>query len=68
MTKKDYIKIAGAISKVSDSYAHNGNASPQAVIYVAANMLADTLASDNARFDRARFLKACKLLINVKVS
>lgn len=53
MTRKDYILIAAALKQaydhMPDSCVHN--------MYV--DYIADALAQDNPRFDRARFLAAC---------
>ncbi len=48
MTRKDYVLIAAALNSCA-----NG-ADKKTVAY----QLADALAQDNPRFDRARFLKA----------
>lgn len=61
MTRKDYIALAGAIkaarlpATVEGVYPAPFNDG----ISSAAEQIADTLAQDNPRFDRARFLKAC---------
>jgi len=49
MTRKDYIMIA-------EVFAHS--AGDDLAKFLASN-LADKLAEDNPRFDRARFLEAC---------
>jgi hypothetical protein len=52
MTRKDYVMIADVIKnldEVIDEYA----------LEVLADNMADSLESDNPRFDRARFLSAC---------
>lgn len=54
MTRKDYVLIAAAIAKMPDFASSLRTAKASA-----AASLADALASDNARFDRERFLKAC---------
>lgn len=55
MTRKDYNLIAAAIARASQApgYAERNK-------FVAME-LADSLAADNPRFDRERFLKACKV-------
>ena len=60
MTRKDYILIAAALKA-----AHNSPATVDGhrCIYLAAERIADALASDNPRFDIARFLKACGVQI-----
>jgi hypothetical protein len=55
MTRKDYILIAAAIKYVRDN---SGNACERTAALVAVE-LAMQLATDNPRFDRERFLKAC---------
>lgn len=61
MTRKDYIAIAAALKSARvHNYMDNANKAlynngiDNAVSYVA-----DALARDNGRFDRARFLTAC---------
>ncbi len=62
MTKKDYELIARAFRETRDS-VESDNLSTRAERFYAlekvARTLADALASDNARFDRARFVAAC---------
>ena len=58
MTRKDYIAIAAAIStarRVTPSKAQ------QSALDDVQALLAQHMAADNARFDRARFLKACEV-------
>lgn len=57
MTRKDYVLIAEAIRRENDApgYAEKN----RGVVYA----IAAALASENPRFDRARFLKACGLEI-----
>lgn len=51
MTKKDYIKIAKAIARTPmDQFARS----------VVAEALAKALHEDNPRFDRQRFIEACR--------
>ncbi len=54
MTKKDYELIAAALKLSADT----GFESHYPGIVNAAHAIADALAQDNPRFDRARFLKA----------
>lgn len=54
MTRKDYVLIAAAVREERERFS---NRNPGADDLVRA--LADSLAADNPRFDRARFLKAC---------
>ncbi len=56
MTRKDYVLLAAAIAKAPAFAASLRTAKAS---YAA--LIADALASDNPRFDRARFLKACNL-------
>jgi len=53
MTRKDYELIAKAIRCASAAPGYAARNS------FAAFAIADALASDNPRFDRERFLKAC---------
>jgi hypothetical protein len=53
MTRKDYVLIAAVIKAASDA---PGYSERNAFVAFA---LADALALDNPRFDRARFLTAC---------
>lgn len=68
MTRKDYVAIAAIIAETSAADALDrapehrgfplGVESARAVI---AHRLAGHLQADNPRFDRARFLEACKI-------
>ena len=59
MTRKDYVAIAGAFQGAHTSLrVHFPVASFQGW-RVAIDHVADALAKDNPRFDRARFLQAC---------
>ena len=65
MTRKDYVAIARAIKDARPLALERRQAFPLSLVIakdvletVAAN-LADTLAADNPRCDRSRFLKAC---------
>lgn len=51
MSRKHFVAIAAGIAAIADSKARKQ----------AAYTLADTLASTNPRFNRARFLAACGL-------
>lgn len=63
MTRKDYEKIAAIFrvnrdkSQPCTGFVRGWNCAGQAL----AQDIADMLAADNHRFDRARFLKACGL-------
>ena len=57
MTRKDYVAIAAALSWAAQrAEAETGTARGADI---AAEEIAKTMAADNPRFDRARFLKAC---------
>lgn len=59
MTRKDFILLAEALklARVRGDYAHDTHM--LAGVDRAAEKVADALAAENPRFDRARFLKAC---------
>lgn len=63
MTRKDYIAIAAAIKAAKlDIFCKEPDASHVDLCdgaNYAAEHIADVMARDNARFDRARFLAAC---------
>lgn len=64
MTRKDYILIAAAIRETLLTDPKTGIVPPDreaAATHRAALRVADALAADNPRFDRAQFLKACGL-------
>lgn len=54
MSRKDYELIAGVISN-SQGLTRGG------IMDTLAERFADELAKENPRFDRAKFLKACKV-------
>ena len=56
MTRKDYILIAAALNSVRP---HNHDFSDVVKCDAHAHAVAEALAQDNPRFDRARFLTAC---------
>lgn len=59
MSRKDYVAFAAVLKSHIDLHARNESpSSVQALEWLAGDM-AGTLATDNPRFDRARFLKAC---------
>jgi len=64
MTRKDYIALAAAFMAarrdVIDKEPAGCRTDMCDGIALAAEHVADVLARDNARFDRARFLAACK--------
>ena len=55
MTSKDYLLIAGALRRT----ATQANPDARNMHRTLSEDIADALASDNPRFDRARFLAAC---------
>jgi hypothetical protein len=59
MTRKDYVLIAAALKAARDEIPVGGAGAEYLANSVAARHIANALASDNARFDRARFLAAC---------
>lgn len=65
MSRKDYIAVAKAISderrssRMFPAYTDGQRLSATASIDSLADRLANVFAADNARFDRARSLKAC---------
>lgn len=59
MTRKDYEMIADAVRPVAEGSADAGSKVAVAVASAIAENLAQALAHDNPRFDKARFLKAC---------
>jgi len=63
VTKKDYIAIAAALhrSRMAKSLERNATKRAAAVdgVRLVAIDLSATLAADNPRFDRKRFLAAC---------
>ena len=61
MTRKDYVAIAAAISDGAlVNCATQAEVQMQATVRSKiARQLAEGMAADNPRFDRARFLKAC---------
>jgi len=57
MTRKDYVAIAAAINHAAQrAEAETGTVRGADI---AAEEIASVMANDNARFNRARFLKAC---------
>lgn len=56
MTRKDYILLAEAISDSGSNLGHDTWDEARKEI---ARFIADALASDNPRFNRARFMAAC---------
>lgn len=55
MTRKDYVLLANAIANgIDDANGINGLTG-----YAIIQRIADALATDNPRFNRERFLKAC---------
>lgn len=64
MTRKDYVMIAAAIRETLLTDPKTGIVPPDreaAATHRVALRLADALANDNPRFDRAQFIEACGL-------
>ena len=59
MTRKDYELIAAAIHRTGMASTIGKKKTSEQTLRLAATDLAATLAHDNPRFDRARFLAAC---------
>ena len=57
MTKKDYVRIAAALARSKDAF--RGSDGMRVQWQEDVSVIADALADDNPKFDRARFLKAC---------
>lgn len=57
MTRKDYVMIAETLADLMADF-NNGGDDTISLTLVAVE-LAETLAKDNPRFDRDRFLTAC---------
>ena len=60
MHAKDYVAIAGAVarSRMAMDIGRKKRTAQEGIALVATD-LATTLATDNPRFDRARFIAAC---------
>lgn len=63
MTRKDYVAIAGAIAAarrdITGKEPKESHADMLDGASLSAEHIADVMARDNPRFNRARFLKAC---------
>lgn len=59
MTRKDYVAIAAALRRTGMAVTIGQKKTAEYAIKLAATDIAATMANDNPRFDRARFLKAC---------
>jgi hypothetical protein len=59
MTRKDYVAIAGALHRSGMAVGIWPKKTAEYAIGLVATDIAATMAADNPRFDRARFLKAC---------
>ena len=58
MTRKDYVLIAEGFKNAFSAFTELSYSERWGMVK-AARSVADTLAADNPRFDRERFLKAC---------
>lgn len=61
MTRKHFQAIAEAVKRSSDriSFLDLEPSRMRLIMSIMADEMADSLANDNPRFDRERFLKAC---------
>lgn len=59
MTRKDYVAIAAAIHRTGMARRIGKGLDGERTLQLVAIDIAATMAADNPRFDRARFLKAC---------
>lgn len=61
MTRKDYVLIAEALKHARDQIPATGEHVAHELLgnSSSARSIANALADDNPRFDRARFLQAC---------
>lgn len=62
MTRKDYTKLAHALRVGYSTNGDNGrwNGSKETTLYLSiVESIAQMLATDNERFDKARFVEAC---------
>ena len=59
MTRKDYIRIAHAISETKNSYDKNWDPNLFRTLKDVSKAIAHELKLDNPRFDKERFLTAC---------
>ena len=61
MTRKDYVLIAKAIRTTRSLYAFNKSEIAELAIDSVTDTLANRLAEENPRFDRAKFIQASQL-------
>ena len=59
MTRKDYVAIAAALHRTGMASRIGKGMNGEQALRLAAADIAATMAADNPRFDRERFLKAC---------
>lgn len=64
MTRKDYIRLAAALSEArTDAHYRGANDRDSQLVSIGVDIaireISDALASDNGRFDRDRFARAC---------
>ena len=57
MTRKDYVRFAAMLKCVR--FEGGTNTKDIYTLNLVCNRITDIFASDNSRFDRAKFLKAC---------
>ena len=61
MTRKDYVLIAKAIRTTRSLYAFNKSEIAELAIDTVVDTLANRLAEENPKFDRAKFVQASQL-------
>lgn len=59
MTRKDYEAVAGAIRQENEEYMREAASRERAALRSFAMRFALIAQSDNPRFDRVRFMRAC---------
>ena len=60
MSRKDYRKIAEILHNCKQSYDETDETDETAMWAYIVESLATMLSEDNSRFDRSKFLRACK--------
>jgi hypothetical protein len=61
MSRKNYVAIAECICEARQTVKFSKRENPESVLEIVASELARYLGSDNGRFDRERFLRACEV-------